>query len=209
LPDRTLQDILDKVLFPDVAAEDAEEERIFYAQRNIELMVEFQKRMMNTATTTTATVEELNSNNEQRRRKKSRSHGNDGYNDPQQQHQQKKKKIDEDDDGTAVIVGFQLVPWDEETIPSLQRSYLETNAKITVAQVKKYLQMKVQAARDNADPAITNTMEPEQPELELLCNDVVLANEVPVHSVVSHADLEPQQQQLLRLKYRYATVAGP
>jgi hypothetical protein len=32
-----LQDLIDKVLFPDVAAEDATLEREFYAQRNIPL----------------------------------------------------------------------------------------------------------------------------------------------------------------------------
>jgi len=158
LADRTLQELVDKVLFPELKQQDDEKEKLFYAKKGIELKEEFRESEHQHQTTD---EEEENENENQ-----NENENENGEDDSEGRSGEKKSVIEVADDDLE----FSMIPETEISQPHemgpLERPRLRTSGRIKVVQLKKYLLRKLKM--ESIDPHA----------IDVLCNGIVVGNEL-------------------------------
>lgn len=199
LPDRTLETLIDKVLFPDLAEADKHTEREFYRKRGIA------RRESSVLVTDIQSLER------------------------QPNQQPKKRRLNntstEDDKAIFQLVPDRSVAesnvsnnaksnvvW-HTAPPPLDLPFLQTQGSIRIGQLKKYLTKKLNlvnnqklspsrsADSQNSGISQPNKLRNDDTELEILCNSVPLGNELSVTFVSRTVWMDPTNE--LTLKYRY------
>jgi len=195
LPDRVLQAIIDKVLFPDIAAEDARKEADFYRARGIE-------RKPKAGTTGTS----------KREKRSAAKHGGDSQIKTTSENIILRLVPDEGEDETTKrhgkrqrveatasesCRGNQRKP-PSGTPPPLPLPFLRTDGAIRIGQLKKYLGLKL----GNTQPGSADERSV-LGRFEVLHDGVVLGNEVSVNFILRTVWMGDPTKPLL-LMYRYA-----
>jgi polycomb group RING finger protein 3 len=174
LPDRTMEYLIDKVLFPELVKEDDEQERQFYGKRGIALKHEFREVYEDDVET--------------------------GEEDEAQEGQQKRHK-GSDSQG---CVTFNLIPQvcdpkSSFSMPPLERSHIETQARIRIGQLKTYIrQQLLSSSSDRGDMSA----DIDKTTIDILCNGVPLGNELSVNFILRTVWMDSSNP--LTLTYRYA-----
>ena len=220
LPDRTLQTIIDKVLFPDMAAKDDEAEELFYQKRGIS-----KKPLPGTDDHDDDEDEDddmsspanavLAYHNEKRRRQQDKA--------TKEKESKKRQRVsDSTEQRVASEVLFYLKPdlpisqtqrstrnqQYSKSLPALDLPVLQTVGTVRIGQLKKYLAKQLPpppAATSDADTTIVWSHIQHQPlsSVEILCHDVPLGNELSVTFVLKTVWVD-EGTKPLALTYRLA-----
>jgi hypothetical protein len=181
LPDRTMEYLIDKVLFPELVKEDDEQERQFYGKRGIALKHEFREVYEDD-------VEE--------------DEADEAQEGPQKRHK------DSDSQG---CVTFNLTPQvcdpkSSLSMPPLERPHIETQAKIRIGQLKTYIRQQLLSSApssrgETADGGDSST-NVDKTIIDVLCNGVPLGNELSVNFILRTVWMDTSNP--LTLTYQYA-----
>jgi len=159
LRDGTLEDLIDKVLFPDLLKEDEELEREFYAKRGIPIKPEYM-------------MEDSEGGNE-----------GDSSDEDSNNHS---RNYNENNDSRVISssekeVLFRLIPEQASSstsgshlsMPPLELPYFKTSGRIRIGQLKKYLTMKL-------PDYVSDKIKEPTTQIDFLCNGVPVGNELSV-----------------------------
>ena len=188
LPDPMLQDLIDKILFPRMAAEDAVREREFYRSRGIPPKLDAEN-----GNGVLDQTEHIGGRRES---------SSDYHHASAQQHARKKIRLDSLREETV----FELLPHisssrgddddddsSSETIPPLEFPLIRTDSSIRIQHLKKYLVLKLDShAGDKRKPS----------KIEILCHGIPLGNELSIAFVKRTVWMESSSN--LRLTYRFS-----
>jgi polycomb group RING finger protein 3 len=174
LPDRTMEYLIDKVLFPELVKEDDEQERQFYGKRGIALKHEFRDVYEDDDVET-----------------KEEEEADEG---PQKKHK---------DSGSQGCVMFNLIPQacdpkSSLSMPPLERSHIETQARIRIGQLKTYVREQLLASSSSRG----ETADIDKTRIDILCNGVPLGNELSVNFILRTVWMDSSNP--LTLTYQYA-----
>jgi polycomb group RING finger protein 3 len=173
LPDRTMEYLIDKVLFPELVKEDDEQERQFYGKRGIALKHEFRDVYEDDDVDTNEDDE--TDEVQHKRHKESSSQG---------------------------CVMFNLIPQACEpksslSMPPLERSHIETQARVRIGQLKTYIrQQLISSSTSRGEIA-----DIDKTRIDVLCNGVPLGNELSVQFILRTVWMDPSNP--LTLTYQY------
>lgn len=186
LPDRTLETLIDKVLFPGLAAADENVEFEFYRRRGI-------SRKDGSA--------EQNLTEEQLSPSRSTSTSDLVTFCLIPEHVAEEENNGCPTDGAAASQ-------QSAALPPLHLPFLETRGSIRIGQLKKYLKNKLNLvlSEREIDDASDDTLDDEDSELEIICNSVPLGNELSVTFVSRTVWMDPAKK--LILEYRRANNDG-
>ena len=191
LPDRVLETLIDKVLFPHLSYQDHILECEFYRKRNIPR----KENISSTTQTTKGSVREkpkghdttAYTNVDSNTQENNKNHTKE----VKQQHPPPKTIILNDDKDQMIT--FQLVPHPVTTgptdpqIPSLPLPFFQTSAQIRIHQIKKLLSLKLfpdsmrnSPGSDNRQP---NHRETHNDSFDIYCNGCVLEDELSLNFI--------------------------
>jgi polycomb group RING finger protein 3 len=175
LPDRTMEYLIDKVLFPQLVKEDDEQERQFYGKRGIALKHEFRDVYEDDDV-------ETNEDDE----------ADEG---PHKRHK---------DSGSQGCVMFNLIPQacdpkSSLSMPPLERSHIETQARIRIGQLKTYVREQLLSSSSSRG----ETADIDKTRIDILCNGVPLGNELSVNFILRTVWMDSSNP--LTLTYQYAS----
>jgi polycomb group RING finger protein 3 len=174
LPDRTMEYLIDKVLFPELVKEDDEQERQFYGKRGIALKHEFRDVYED---------DDVDTNEE--------DEADEG---------QHKRHKGSDSQGCVM---FNLTPQACEpksslSMPPLERSHIETQARIRIGQLKTYIRQQLLSSSSSRG----ETADIDKTRIDILCNGVPLGNELSVQFILRTVWMDSSNP--LTLTYQYA-----
>lgn len=190
LPDRTLETLIDKVLFPELAKADEETEAEFYRKRGI-------SRKDGPG----------NQSKKQRTAIDSESIPAGASRDGDMVIFQLIPERS-DADNPFIRNGSTTVPHDTDVPPPLDLPFLQTQGSIRMGQLKKYIRIKLNLDHEQRQSqaaggeASHGGLLDEEKELEILCNAVPLGNELSVTFVARTVWMDPINKPTLH--YRYA-----
>lgn len=172
LPDRTMEYLIDKVLFPELVKEDDEQERRFYEKRGIALKHEFREVYED---------DDVDTNKE--------DEADEG----------KPKRQKESDSQGCVM--FNLIPQacdpkSSLSMPPLERSHIETQARIRIGQLKTYIRQQLLSSSSRGE-----TADIDKTTIDILCNGVPLGNELSVNFILRTVWMDDNNP--LTLTYQY------
>jgi polycomb group RING finger protein 3 len=175
LPDRTMEYLIDKVLFPELVKEDDEQERQFYGKRGIALKHEFRDVYEDDDVDVDTNEEDEADEGQHKRHKESSSQG---------------------------CVMFNLVPQACDpkfslSMPPLERSHIETQARIRIGQLKTYIRQQLLSSSSSRG----ETADIDKTRIDILCNGVPLGNELSVQFILRTVWMDSSNP--LTLTYQY------
>jgi hypothetical protein len=207
LPDRTMEYLIDKVLFPKLVTEDDEHERLFYQKRGIPLKQEYMEDYEDDSVTYEQEHEQVEVEADDEGQRKRRKHA-----DSDDEGQRKRRKHAD----SLGHVKFTLIPHVCEpksslSMPPLERPHIETQGRIRIGQLKTYIQQQLHvASSSNRESTGTDTkpgngnihVNVEKTPLDILCNGVPLGNELSVNFILRTVWMDTTKS--LTLAYQYA-----
>mmetsp|Transcript_4620 Transcript_4620/g.6671 ORF Transcript_4620/g.6671 Transcript_4620/m.6671 type:complete len:281 (-) Transcript_4620:2228-3070(-) len=180
LPDRILEQLVDKVLFKETYKKDRELEHAFYAEKGIKMKPEFYEK-----------EQQQLKEEEQRKMKTVINDGNSSDDDNMSENQDelidfmiKPYVGDDEEDGSEE---------DEEPLrmPPIENDILTTSSKMKIFNLKRFVlsQLKLECSSEVAG-------------IDILCNDIILGNELSLDFI--DRTIWMDYNEMMVLTYRYA-----